>query len=364
MKVCHLTTVHPPKDTRIFHKECATLAQMGHEVSLLVANGPNETDKKVRFVGEPTESASRLKRILFSPGKIYRRALEIDAEIYHFHDPEFLPYALRLQKRGKHVIYDVHEDVPRQIMAKYWIPGLFRSLISKVFERYENYVAARLSGIVTATPFIRERFLKVNSNTVDINNFPILSQFEKPDSSESRSRSVAYIGGITEVRGIRELVKALEGTDIRLKLAGKFSPENLQTELEQEPGWQNVDYLGFLDRKEVARLLAEVRAGIVTLYPIINYLDALPVKMFEYMAAGLPVIASDIELWDQILSDAQAGITANPKDPVAIRKAMERLLSNEKEAMEMGLNGQRAVQSIYNWEREGEKLQQFYAGLS
>ncbi|MGD1848894.1 MAG: glycosyltransferase family 4 protein [Salibacteraceae bacterium] len=360
MKVCHLTTVHPAKDTRIFHKECATLAKAGHEVVLLVANGPNETDQGVVIVGVPAFTQSRLKRILRTPGKVYQEALKQDADVYHFHDPEFLPYALRLKRKGKIVVYDVHEDVPRQILAKYWIPGPVRKLTSWLFERYENYVASRLSGVVTATPFIRDRFLKLNPRTVDVNNYPIVDQFDPPAKGVVKSRSVAYIGGITEVRGIRELVQALAGTDIRLKLAGKFSPPELQQELEQEAGWKNVDYLGFLDRQQVAQLLAEVQAGMVTLHPIINYLDALPVKMFEYMAAGIPVVASNISYWEQILKEAEAGIVADPLDPASVREAMEVLLADVPKAEKMGKAGRIAIETTFNWGNEGQKLKGFY----
>jgi hypothetical protein len=171
-KVCHITTVHPAKDVRIFHKECCSLAAAGYEVTLVVVNGEDEHLNGVQIKGIKAPFKGRIDRIRRAPYVALEAALQVNADIYHFHDPEFLRVALKLKKAGKKVVYDVHEDVPRQILAKYWIPKPLRKLISVLFEQFENSVTAKLDQIVTATPFIRERFMQVNRNTIDINNFP------------------------------------------------------------------------------------------------------------------------------------------------------------------------------------------------
>lgn len=359
-KVCHITTVHPAKDVRIFYKECVSLANAGFDVTLLVLNGMSDQLNGVKIIGIQHPFTGRIDRIRNAPQIALQAALKINADIYHFHDPEFLRVALQLKKTGKKVIYDVHEDVPRQILAKYWIPPVLRQLTSFLFEKFENHVAARLDYIVTATPFIKNRFLAINNNTIDINNYPILDDFDLTLSPSFDSQSVCYIGGIEKVRGIVELVEAIDNTSMHLTLAGSFSDKALEIKMKQHRAWRHVDFKGFVDRKEITSILKHAMAGMVTLHPIINYVDALPVKMFEYMAAGIPVIASNFPLWKEIIERHQCGIVVNPLNPDEIKNAMQLFIHDRAGAMRAGENGRRAVIDKYNWQIEAKKLITIY----
>ena len=362
-KVCHITTVHPSKDVRIFHKECCSLAKAGFDVSLLVLNADSDIEKDVKIIGVTHPFKGRIDRILNAPKIALKEALQVNADIYHFHDPEFLRVALALKKKGKKVIYDVHEDVPRQILAKYWIPSLFRKMISIIFEKFENYVAARLDYIVTATPFIRNRFLKVNKNTIDINNYPKVEEFDLDIAPTFNSEQVCYIGGIEKVRGIEQMVQSLAFSNGTLTLAGKFSSESLEHEMKQNSNWNKVNFVGFLDRKGVNQLLKNSMAGLVTLHPIINYIDALPVKMFEYMASGIPVIASNFPLWKSIIDEVRCGTTVDPMQPQAIADAINNYIKHPETARKHGENGKKAILQKYNWSIEEKKLIEIYFHL-
>lgn len=360
VKVCHITTVHPSDDVRIFHKECTSLAAFGFDVTLLILNAKSDSKNGVQIKGVPYPFKNRFHRIYKAPKVALLAALQLNADVYHFHDPELLRIATALKKAGKKVIYDVHEDVPRQIIGKYWIPKLFRIPISNVFEFYENRIAAKLDGIITATPFIRDRFLKINSNTIDINNFPILEEFDMNQEPNYSSKQVCYIGGIETVRGIKEMIDALEFTPYSLTLAGKFSSMALEQEMKAKQQWYKVDFKGFLNRAEIKNTLQQSMAGLVTLHPIINYIDALPVKMFEYMAAGIPVIASDFPLWRSIVSESHCGTVVDPLNPKAIAAAITFYIEHPHIAKEQGANGKNAIRTKYNWNVEKEKLFQFY----
>ncbi|MBC8487848.1 MAG: glycosyltransferase family 4 protein [Bacteroidetes bacterium] len=364
MKVCHITTVHPEKDVRIFYKECKSLAKHGFEVKLIVINGKSFTEDGVEVIGVPCNYSGRLQRFLKAPKAAYRKALQVDAGIYHFHDPEFLPYANKLKRKGKKVIYDVHEDLPRQILSKYWINKNIRKIISSATERFENSVCKKLDFIITATPFIRNRFININPNVLDINNFPVLD-FEKelPDWS-CRENKVCYIGSLTKVRGITELVKSLSYIEgVTLELGGTFSPEEYRNEIIKTEGWDRVTEYGFVNRKTADEIMARSVAGMVNLHPIINYIDSLPVKMFEYMEAGVPVIASNFPLWKEIVEDNNCGICIDPFKPDQIARAINSIVENPQQAEEMGRNGLRIVKEKYNWEIEKKKLVSIYTDL-
>ena len=231
-------------------------------------------------------------------------------------------------------------------------------------ERVENFAAKRFDTVVTATPFIRERFRRLSSNVVDVNNFPILSELHLPNLNWSKKeRAVCYVGGITKFRGIYEMIEAIGQTDAKLLLAGQFSPADGRNRAVIMPGWDRVEELGQLNRNEVKEVLSRSMAGLVVLHPIINYIDSLPIKMFEYMSAGIPVISSDFPLWKEIIEGNQCGICVNPLNPGAIAQAIRWIVDNPDEAKQMGENGRRAVEEKYNWESESQKLLAMYGDL-
>lgn len=367
MKIVHLTSVHPRYDARVLLKECHSLATAGHDVMLVVADGKgNELRDEVSIVdvGKPR---GRLHRMVGMVGRVYETALAAEADVYHLHDPELLRIALRLkrQRGGKSaVVFDAHEDLPRQILSKHWIPTLVRHPISWLAECFENYVAARLSGIIAATPHIAARFIQFNPNTVDINNYPMPDELAPTRDNSNRKQQVCYVGSITRARGIKPLVEALSLVpNVTLVLCGQFPESDFETELRALPGWKQVDYKGQVNRDVVCQVLNESRVGVVTLLPTLAYLDALPVKMFEYMSAELPVIASDFPLWRQIIDGAQAGICVDPESPQAIAEAICHLLDDPDSADCMGKAGRHAVLTQYNWSNEAEKLVNLYKNL-
>lgn len=364
-KICHLTSVHPRVDIRIFSKQCRSLAARGYDTSLVVADGlPDETKEGVKIYGCAKEG-NRLNRVLRSPRSVFSRAMQLDADIYQLHDPELIPVGLKLKKAGKKVIFDSHEDVGRQMLTKPYLNPFILRLLSITFSFYQKYACSRFDGILTATPFIRDGFLKINANCIDINNFPLQGELDAEVPWSDKRQEVCYVGGIAALRGIREVIQALAlaRSCTRLNLAGKFSEPAVETEVKGAAGWESVNQMGFVDRKGVRDILARSFAGLVTFLPVPNHVDAQPNKMFEYMSAGVPVIGSNFPLWKEIIEGNNCGICVDPLDPAAIARAIDYLAENPAVARQMGENGRRAVLRKYNWGYEEQKLLQFYQRL-
>ena len=363
-KVVHLTSAHPRYDTRIFVKMCSSLVTNGFVTSLIVADGLGDESKdgvSIYDVGAGT--GKRFARMTKTVARVLAVAKDLDADIYHLHDPELLPAGLKLKKLGKKVIFDAHEDFPKQLLAKPYLNGVTRVILSIIAGYYERWACARFDAVVTATSFIGEKFSSVNPCTVTVNNFPLLREFTVRDWT-SREDAVVYVGGISRIRGIEEIVEALEHTDgARLNLAGQFSERDVERSIRTRVGWGKVNELGFLTREQIDLVLARSRAGLVTLHPVVNYIDALPVKMFEYMAAGIPVIASNFKLWREIIEGAGCGICVNPRDPRVIGAAIQYLLKHPDEAEKLGKNGRKAVEKHYNWSIEERKLLDLYSAV-
>lgn len=365
MRVAHLTSAHPRHDIRIFIKECQTLARAGHDVSLVVADGLGEELRGgVRIHDVGPKRGGRLRRMTATVDRVIEAALRLKPEVAHFHDPELMLGALRLKRAGIRVVYDVHEDLPRQLLAKHWIPAAVRPLASRVFEWLENRVARRLDAIVTSTPHIRARFAPLNPLVIDVCNFPILEELVRETPWDARHNEVCYVGGISRIRGIGPIIEAMPEVPARLNLAGIWSENGLKAALQAEPGWARVNDLGVLDRQGVADVLARSKVGLVTLFPTPNYVDALPIKLFEYMAAGMPVVASDFPVWREIVDSAGCGLLVDPQDPHAIAEAIRTLLSDNERAARMGQNGREAAIARYSWQAEGEKLTGLYERLA
>jgi glycosyltransferase involved in cell wall biosynthesis len=300
--ICILTSVHPPFDARIFHKEAKTLASAGYHVTLVAAHDRAETVDGIRITPIP-KPKNRIERMTLTLWRAFRQAKRTGAGIVHFHDPELIPAGLALKALGRKIVYDVHEDLPRQVLIAHWVPKFIRGTLGRILEAIEAAAAQRFDAIIAATPTIAGRF--------------------------PRSKTT---------------------------LAGPIVPASLREELEGLAGWKRVDYFGVLPYPDVAPLLDQSRLGLVVLHPTRNYLDSYPVKLFEYMAAGLPSVVSRFPLWEEILRRSGAGILVEPADPADIARAVRRLLERPDEAAAMGRKGEQAFREVYIWGRESERL--------
>jgi glycosyltransferase involved in cell wall biosynthesis len=362
--ICHVTSVHKVYDGRIFEKECRSLVKAGYEVHLVAPNAVDHKKDGVIIHGVEVKKPGRIYRIFTFTNKIYRKALEIDAEIYHFHDPELLPLIRKLKKKGKIVIFDSHESVPEQIMSKEYIPILFRNLISKIYKLYEKKILKGVDAIITVTPHILDRLCKINPNTIQVTNYPIISELT-PDQSNP-TNSICFAGTIDPLWMHENIIDSIKPTpDISYHLAGPINDSYLR--LLTSRG-ENVKYFGKLPNSEVIKFIRNSKIGMA-LYDyspeLGNNIGTLGnTKIFEYMWAGVPVICTDFLLWKNIFEERNCGICVNPRDVKAISGAIEFIMKNPKRAKVMALNGQQAVRTEYNWNSQEKILLKLYKELT
>lgn len=367
VKVCHMTSVHLPEDIRIFVKECTSLAEAGYD-TYLIERGKSYEKNGVHIVGVGDFYGNRLQRMITFAKLVYEEAVKVDAVIYQIHDPELLPYALKLKKRGKKVIFDSHEYYADQLRQKPYLPGWISEIIAFIYKAYESYVCKRIDAVIF--PCLKNGvhpFQGRCKRFITLNNVPMLSElYDHYDPNiEKFKNSICYVGALTKERGITEVVKAAALSKTTAYIAGVFSPEVYKKEIEGMPESKAMKYLGKIDRNQVLDLLHHCQIGLATIHNIgqYNQFDNLATKCYEYMSLGLPVIMTKAKYNEKVNDKYHFGICVDAENEKEIAGAIEYLVEHEVEAKKMGENGRKAIYEVFNWEEEKEKMLELYKEL-
>jgi glycosyltransferase involved in cell wall biosynthesis len=356
---------HPPLDTRIFQKEARTLVAAGYDVSLIVPFLENFIKDKIEVIAVPHHKKGWGK-LIANPWNVFRKALsQPRTSFFHIHDSELLVIGMLLKILGRNVIYDAHEDTPEQISYQHWIPGPLKKPYAWFYYLLEKICGWCFDGIIIAEPVIGKYF--PSRKTVLIRNFPIISSFRNYPSPpfHQRERKLVYVGLLSKVRGLIQMVEGAKlasgKISFRFVVGGQFAPPELEREILDS---YEVEFLGWVPYDQLVPLLFTARIGIIIPNPIERYKTNYPVKLFEYMAAGLPVIASVRGEAASFVKEAGCGILVDPLNVDEVSSAIIELMTNDSKAEAMGRKGQELIFGTHNWENEGKQLVAFYNKLA
>ncbi len=353
----HLSIRHPPFDTRIFHKECKILKKEGYQVYLVVPHEKDEERDGINIVSLK-KADDKFYKVFRNIPEALSKCFEINSDIYHFHDPELIPIGLILKMKRKKVIYDAHEDHPKDVFEKLWSMPL--KIIAYIyFSILEKLASIFFDNIVAATPHIASKY--PDKKTILLRNFPILELIDKSKKVKVKSDNLIliYQGGITKLRGVKQIIEALEIVEekVEILMFGKWEV-GFEEECKELLGWQKTRHLGVVRQEDLYGYGKSADIGIINYLPSPNNDDALPNKPFEYMACNLPIIMSDFPLWKEMFKDC--ALFSNPKNPDEIADNIRTLAENPKLRQEMGKKGRALVEKEYNWEKESKKLISMY----
>lgn len=365
-KVCLLTSVHSPFDVRIFHKEAKSLVKAGYDVTLIAQHDKEEVVDGIKIINlqKPRNRIERMTKTVWSA---YRKAVQLDADIYHFHDPELMPIGFLLKCLGKKVIYDMHENLPKQIRSKSWINSKLRYLVSKLV-CFAERILLHNTPVIFAEQSYHKDYLWVRDHETVL-NLPVFSHLARlvSNSIEKDKFVIGYLGGVSEARGSLVTLEALKilkagGVTPYFECVGPISETHKKELLKKCEDYKlsNVKFHGYLPADKGWLVMKRCSAGLALLHPIPNYYESYPTKMFEYMAMGIPVIVSNFPLYRSIIEGNKCGLCVDPLDPSEIAKAIDYILTHPEEAQRMGENGLRAVKEQYNWDVEEKKLLALY----
>lgn len=360
-KVCILTSGHNASNPRVFHKQAKSLAKAGYDVTFVAPDEADSVIDGVRIKAVPRLKNS-LKRMTVTSARVFMAGLAEKAEVYHFHDPELIPYGLILRALGKKVIYDVHEYYRLKLESKGGIPSWLRGFAARAFDLFETIASRFFNGVIVVDQVTGGKFY---GRAIQVSNYPYLPE----ESAQARHAGAdgvfwcVYAGGLSGDRGLFKMIEAMEYVDgrVRLVLLGRCREKDWQ-KAKTLKGYEKVDWLGLLPWPDVMKLLPGCDLGLVLLQPTPAYLYAgeNTVKLFEYMMFGLPVLCSDFPNLTRIVEGEGYGLAVDPTSPVRIAEKIMYLMENPELRKKMGERGKDAVDKKYNWETESKKLLGLY----
>lgn len=367
--IAHATVVHGRYDIRILYKQCTSLARDdGTEVSLYVADdlaAEQRDGVHIRPIGKPR--FGRLGRATLGSVALWRALRRSRPDLLHIHDPELLPLGLLVRARGIPVVFDMHENLPKEILTKEWVSRPLRVAVSRLVRLFQRGACRVLPTVFAETSYAAD-FPRASAGIVVL-NFPLLESLRTIRRVKADVFTVGYIGGVSTERGAQEVAGAIERLNEQgLPTRGLFVG-GVAADLDRDGPFTravangNVVSTGRLAPTEGWPLMATCHVGVALLRPSPNFVDSYPTKLFEYMALGLPVVVSDFPLWRQIVDDARCGILVDPTDVAAIADAFRWVHEHPDEAHAMGERGRTAVLAKYSWDSEFDKLRRLYGRL-
>ncbi|WP_128080373.1 glycosyltransferase family 4 protein [Listeria fleischmannii] len=367
-KVMMFSSVHVWNDTRIYYKEAISLADAGFKVHFYaIENGMELVSHPNITVILLNESKSRLSRPL-RWHYLYQAAKKTDAKFYHFHDPELLLLMPRLKKHKPHAtfIYDMHENFTKDLLTKKWIPTKFSRKVVSWFARWMETITMKyLDYIIFAEKSYAESYKHISCQKIEVLNYPTYQKRVFKHKIFSTVFNIVYVGSITEDRGVFEMLEVISilkkrhDSQFKLQLVGPVAADldkKIQAFIYEHRLHEIVELHGRIPYPEIWEIYAHADIGICILHPLPNYVKSLPTKLFEYMAAALPIVASHFTSWEQLIEKHQAGFTVDPFD-LETMAAEISTYSKEKELLtKMGNNGRKAYEEAYHWEIEAQKM--------
>ena len=369
--IVFITSGHSPFSSRLFSKELKSLQKKYPNLTIIA---PFEEAKNfvdgIRIIGIK-KYRSRYNRwsLLFS---LYRHTASLRPQIVHCHEPDSLLVAYLLKKRFPEIkaIYDCHEFHPQSFTENFFIP--IKNIACTIIQKSENWLASKMDAVITVNNLLVQRFKKCNKRVVLLPNYSRLNIFQKlrrkKEILSEKEVQLIYVGQLEIDRGFFTMLSILkeinQSYSCTLTLIGKFLPFSLEKELFRFASKHNlldkIDYQGYLSHDDTVKKLINADIGLCLLKGKERYEWSEPIKYFEYAAAGLPVVMSDIPSHRLLIEKNKNGILVSGESPSEGKKVIKCMIEKPKEALKMAERGVEAFHKEYNWEAVEPRLFELY----
>jgi len=376
MKLVIFSSAETALEPRLFSKVGRSAAAAGWNVILIAQYKHPEVRNGINIKPVPMWR-SRLARFILGAPITFLKALKEKTDIYQFSDPELIPFALLLQfLANRPVVYDLREYHAERIMEKFWIPGPLKVPLAGAYDLMERLAMKLLAGVVAVNADLAQK--RRNGPVAVVPNYPpkdFIAAVSSGSSSQIGARYqgrrvILFLGGISQDRGalvaVHAMVKVKQHVpDAVLVFVGPVHEPAFEQELRKAIGLLGVEnvveLIGLVPYEEVVSYLQIANVGLTLLQSSTHrHAKAEPIKFFEYAAAGIPQVVSDLPALHRLVERIGNGILVDASDENQVAEAMIRLLLDQDLATSMGQRGREAVLSEYNWEAAFTRLHALY----
>ncbi|WP_251860923.1 glycosyltransferase family 4 protein [Clostridium sp. Marseille-Q2269] len=353
MKICMLTSGHDVFDNRIYYKEILSLKKLYKDI-YLIAPGYKDFITNDGIVVKCFPPRKNWRDRIRPMKDMFNIAKSLQADVYHAHEPDSFQVATKLKKNlNCKIIYDSHEYHPEAFAEHF---GFIKSPMKKLIYLYEKSLGKKADYIITVNKLLVNKFKKYNLNVELIPNYPVLKDKEFMKEKVDKPTFI-YVGGLRQDRGILKILEAIqlvEKQKCKYIFVGPFETKEFESRCckfkEKYLKSEDIVFTGKISHVEVFDYLKKANAGFVILQPDNwRYVNAEPIKLFEYMSSKTAIIGSDFPMVRNIVEESESGLLVEPTSPKDIAKAIERISNNLENTKIMGEKGYLKVKEQYNW---------------
>jgi len=374
LRVVIVTSIHPDFDGRIW-KHARSLAEAGCRVWLICPWRVSDNEVRDGVTFQPFQRVqSRVFRPWLIPFRVIRRLLPLlrHADVIHFHDIDILPWMALVALRHD-VVYDVHENYPDEMLVRDWIPRLLRWPLYHAVRLAEAVCSRVVRNCVLVVPAQDARFTSRRRRVIHIRNYATRRLVGGVrDDYFTRKDTVVFTGAHHDTNGSMLMLDVaarsrVRGLDFTFLMTDRFASEAFRgrflQEIERLRLGDRVVIRPYVAAHEIMTILNQATIAISTNLRVPTQERGIHTKLFEYMAAGLPIVASDLPHQLELIGGAKAGLLAKPEHPETFVDALATLAADRTYAREIGLNGQRAFLERYCWESQMPELLKYYQAI-
>ena len=363
-KYCYFSSMPRNRLEVIMYRQGRSLIKDGFCVYNVVSDNLSpENEQGVQIVPSGFNARNTFQRIFVSPFRVYRKLIEVDADIYHTFCVDLLLICLLLKRRGKKVVFEMREDHPYSLYWKSSTPKWLLRPIVWIMSKWMGFALRRVDLVTTLT-YEEEAYLKswgiAPEKILLWGNFPEVRKDYHLSLEDyiQRENRILYFGLIYSYSRQEIFLRALKGLSmVKYRVAGRFMGNEVDTyrkKITNMPEWKEVDFIEGFKHEELDSFIASSTISNVlrdfSAYPMEKSGSFGIIKIFESMEAALPIICSDMPIYRDIMKEYKCGILVDPLNETQIRDAIQYLVTHKEEAWRMGQEGRRAVIEKYSWD--------------
>jgi len=375
------------RDSRV-EKEVQTLFNAGHEiiVAAITTTGLPYLEKRQnctvfrksmsRFVNKSSVGALKFPVYFYFWKRYIRKILsDHNVDVIHIHDLPLCRIGLQFKKKyNLKLVIDLHENWPALLSVSVHTNTLAGRILSseKQWREYEKSCTEKADAIITVVDEMKNRITAPGISAGKIyvleNTPEVGEQKELVFERDNDYFTLLYVGGISYHRGLQYVIEGMslmeKDIPVRLWIAGqgKYSSVLINLVRKLDLG-SKVEFFGQLSKNEVENLMRKSDFGLIPHLRSEQSDNSSPNKLFEYMASGLPVLASNCISVKRVLEETNSGITYIYDSPSDFAGKVRGLFADRKNTQVFSMNGIDAVRKKYNWQQGSSSLIKLYRDL-